>query len=70
MYMIYIYIYNMIYTIYNIYIFIKFLYNFFFFSSEVFFKIALLKNFTKFTGKHLCQNLFLNKVPPWGLQLN
>ena len=60
----------MIYTIYNIYIFIKFLYNFFFFSSEVFFKIALLKNFTKFTGKHLCQNLFLNKVPAWGLQLN
>ena len=65
-----IYIYKMIYTTYNIYIFIKFLYNFFFFSSKVFFKIALLKNFTKFTGKHLCQNLFLNKVPAWGLQLN
>ena len=65
----------MIYTIYNIYIFKKILYNFFFFKtqkqqSEVFFKIALLKNFTKFAGKHLCQNLFLNKVPTWGLQLN
>ena len=28
---------------------------------EVFCKKGLLKNFTKFTGKHLCQNLFLNK---------
>ena len=25
-------------------------------------KKRLLKNFTKFTEKHLCQNLFLNKV--------
>ena len=23
---------------------------------------AVLKNFTKFTGKHLCQSLFFNKV--------
>ena len=25
-------------------------------------EIGVLKNFTKFTGKHLCQSLFLNKV--------
>ena len=25
-------------------------------------KIDVLKNFTKFTGKHLCQSLFFNKV--------
>ena len=25
-------------------------------------KKAVLKNFTKFTGKHLCQGLFFNKV--------
>ena len=25
-------------------------------------KKGILKNFTKFTGKHLCQSLFLNKV--------
>ena len=25
-------------------------------------KIVILVNFTKFTGKHLCQGLFLNKV--------
>ena len=25
-------------------------------------KKDVLKNFTKFTGKHLCQSLFLNKV--------
>ena len=29
---------------------------------EVFFKIGVLKNFTKFSGKHLRQILFLNKV--------
>ena len=23
---------------------------------------SVLRNFTKFTGKHLCQSLFLNKV--------
>ena len=25
-------------------------------------KIGVLKNFAKFTGKHLCQSLFFNKV--------
>ena len=34
---------------------------------EVFCKKGVLKNFTKFTGKHLCQNLFFNKVA--GLRL-
>ena len=29
---------------------------------EVFCKIAVLRNFAKFTGKHLCQGLFVNKV--------
>ena len=29
---------------------------------EVFCKNSVLRNFTKFTGKHLCQSLFLNKV--------
>ena len=29
---------------------------------EMFFKKAVLFNFAKFTGKHLCQSLFLNKV--------
>ena len=29
---------------------------------EVFCKKGVLRNFVKFTGKHLCQNLFLNKV--------
>ena len=29
---------------------------------EVFCKKSVLKNFTKFTGKHLCQRLFFNKV--------
>ena len=32
---------------------------------EVFYKIGLLNNFTKFTGKHLRWNLFLNKVTFW-----
>ena len=26
-------------------------------------KRAALRNFTKFTGKHQCQSLFINKVP-------
>ena len=34
---------------------------------EVFCKKGVLRNFAKFTGKHLCQNLFLNKVA--GLRL-
>ena len=29
---------------------------------EVFCKKGVLKDFTKFTEKHLCQSLFLNKV--------
>ena len=29
---------------------------------NVFNKKVMLKNFAKFTGKHLCQNLFFNKV--------
>ena len=29
---------------------------------EVFCKKSVLRNFTKFTGKHLCQSLFFNKV--------
>ena len=31
-------------------------------------KKSVLRNFTKFTGKHLCQRLFFNKVA--GLRLN
>ena len=31
-------------------------------SPEVFCKKVVLKNFIKFTGEHLCQSLFLNKV--------
>ena len=29
---------------------------------KVFCKKDVLKNFAKFTGKHVCQSLFLNKV--------
>ena len=29
---------------------------------EVFCEKGLLRNVTKFTGKHLCQSLFFNKV--------
>ena len=29
---------------------------------EVLSKKGVLRNFTKFTGKHLCQSLFFNKV--------
>ena len=29
---------------------------------EVFYEKVVLVNFAKFTGKHLCQNLFFNKV--------
>ena len=29
---------------------------------ELFYKKGVLRNFTKFTGKHLCQSLFFNKV--------
>ena len=30
---------------------------------EVFYKKGVLRNFVKFTGKHLCQSLFLKKLP-------
>ena len=30
---------------------------------------GVVRNFTKFTGKHLCQVLFLIKLKAWGLQL-
>ena len=29
-------------------------------------KKGVLRNFAKFTGKHLCQSLFFNKVAGWG----
>ena len=29
---------------------------------EVFCKKGVIRNFTKFTGKHLCQSLFFNKI--------
>ena len=31
-------------------------------SREVFYKKGVLRNFLKFTGKHLCQSLFYPKV--------
>ena len=37
--------------------------------SEVFCKKGVLRNFAKFTEKHLCQSLFFNKVADWGLAL-
>ena len=36
---------------------------------EVFYKKVSLKNFAKFTGKHLRQTLFFNKVADLSLQL-
>ena len=36
---------------------------------EVFYKKGILKNFVKFTGKHLCQNLFFNNVVGLKLQV-
>ena len=36
---------------------------------KLFCKKGVYKNFTKFIGKFLCQILFFNKVPGWGLQL-
>ena len=32
---------------------------------EMFYKIDFLKNFERFTGKHLCWSLFFNKVAGW-----
>ena len=37
--------------------------------TEVFCEKGFLGNLTKFTGKHLCQSLFFNKVAGLGLQL-
>ena len=37
--------------------------------SQMFFKIGVLENFAKFTGKYLCQRLLSNKVIGWRLQL-
>ena len=31
-------------------------------QKQVFFKKGVFRNFEKFTGKHLCQSLFFNKV--------
>ena len=36
---------------------------------EVFCKKAVLSDFPKFTGKHLCQSLFITKVGGQGRQL-
>ena len=36
-------------------------------ARKVFCKKGVLRNFVEFTGKHLCQSLFLNKVA--GLRL-
>ena len=36
---------------------------------EVFYEKGVLRNFAKFTEKHLCQGLFFNKVADLGLQL-
>ena len=36
---------------------------------EVFYKNVVLKNFAKFTGKHLSQSLFFNQVASLTLQL-
>ena len=33
--------------------------------SQMFFKIGVLKNFAKFTAKHLSQSLFLIKLQTW-----
>ena len=36
---------------------------------DLFCQKCVLKNFSKFTGKHLCQSLFLIKFNAWSLQL-
>ena len=35
--------------------------------SDVFHKKGILKNIAKFTGRHLRQGLFINKVAGWSL---
>ena len=37
--------------------------------AGVFCKKGVLRDFAKFTGKHLCQSLFINKVADQGRQL-
>ena len=37
---------------------------------EVFCKKGVLRNFAKFTGKHLCLSLFFNKVLAWCFPVN
>ena len=63
---IYIYIFIYTYSVYiyiYIYIYIKYTFIIYRYRSEVFYKIRYLKIFAKFTEKHLCQDLFLIKVP-------
>ena len=36
---------------------------------EVLCQKGVLRNFAKFTGKHLCQSLFFDKVAGLGMQL-
>ena len=36
---------------------------------EVLYKKGVFRNFAKFTGKHLCQKPFFNKVAGQGLEL-
>ena len=52
-----------------LYMYFRFWRAHFFRSSrpEVFCKKGVLRNFAKFTGKHLCQSLFFNKVAGWDL---
>ena len=38
-------------------------------SSQIFYKIGVLKSFTNFAGKHLCWSLSLIKLQTWGLRL-
>ena len=47
-----------------------FLYTFRSSRPEVFCKKGVLKNFAKFTGKHLCQSLLLITLQTLGLQLS
>ena len=48
-------------TIYTVFFFLL-LWRFRSSRPEVLCKKGVLRNFTKFTGKHLCQSLFFNKV--------
>ena len=54
-------------TFTNLYIYI---YSYLYWSSrsQVFFKIAVLKNFSSFTGKHLCRSFHLITLQTWSLQ--